>query len=62
VAVVFAAAGLCPDSTMTSIITPARIATTTAPATATADRKLMSSIRAFSAPRNLLPTLPPLTT
>ncbi|HEX6527525.1 MAG TPA: hypothetical protein VF070_47050 [Streptosporangiaceae bacterium] len=44
---VFTATGaLRAPSTMTSIITPARTAMPTAATTATADRKLMSSIRA----------------
>jgi hypothetical protein len=61
--VVFAVAVLlCEVSTMTSIITPARTAITTAPAMATAERKLMSSIRAYSALRSRPRPLPPLTT
>ena len=58
--VTLALAGLpCAVSTNTSIVTPARRPTVTAPPTAIAERKLMSSIRASS----LLRSLPlPLTT
>jgi hypothetical protein len=52
----------CAPSTMTSIVTPASTATMTAVAAATADRKLMSSIRAYSALRSRLPRSPPVTT
>lgn len=55
---VFAVTGsLCAVSTTTSMTAPATTATPMAPTTASADRKLMSSIRALSASRNhpLLP-------